>query len=93
MEQVVNKIQKVLDLTKVDNRMAYALAEDDAVREQSRRRSLKYLEQIENEKNRMPEWLWNVLWFVLGMFFWESVPAMVNMVGAILKANGINIYE
>lgn len=90
-EIAYDKFDTLRNKFKEGRALRLALAEDEHVRNESRKRSANYLEEVENEKNHMPEWMWNVLWFILGAFFWESIPGIVGMIDALLKAYGIVI--
>ena len=35
--------------------------------------------QKKYEESDMPQWMWNVLYFFLGCFFWETIPAFVEL--------------
>jgi len=57
--------------------LAEAMLEDDAIRKASQANSYNYLNRIEVEKDRMPEWMWNVAWFILGMLTMISLDSLV----------------
>ena len=88
MDTTAEKLEHMMKLVKTDNPLARAFAEDENVREQSRKRSARYLTMVESEKSHIPEWMWGALWFILGMFFWESVPAFVDLGRFVAKSQG-----
>lgn len=57
-------------------RLVMAMLEDESVRVDSQKRSAEYLDLVEKEKNYMAPWIWNLLFFLLGMLFAMSEPAI-----------------
>jgi len=57
--------------------LATAILEDAASRQASQENSAKYLNRAEEERSRMPEWLWNVAWFILGMLSMISLDSLI----------------
>ena len=57
-------------------KLVLAILEDESVRLASQARSAKYVDLVEKERNHMPEWMWYLLFFLLGMLFTLSEPAI-----------------
>ena len=78
--------EKMINLAKEGRTpLAMAMLEDENVRQASAERSEEYLDLVEKEKNHMPEWMWNVLWFILGAFAWASLPNSIEFVKTTIK--------
>lgn len=46
-----------------------AYQEDEAIKRASEQRSKLYLDKIDKEKDSIPNWLMNLVWFVIGGWF------------------------
>ena len=57
-------------------KLVMAMLEDETVRLASQKRSAEFIDLVEKEKNYMPEWMWYLLFFLLGMLFTLSEPAI-----------------
>lgn len=52
--------------------------EDFSYRQAGKRIAEEYVKKNYEEDN-MPQWMWSALYFFLGMFFWETIPAFVEL--------------
>jgi hypothetical protein len=52
--------------------------EDFSYRQAGKRIAEAYVKK-NYEENDMPQWMWSALYFFLGCFFWESIPAFVEL--------------
>lgn len=52
--------------------------EDFSYRQAGKRIAEAYVKKNYEEDN-MPQWMWSALYFFLGMFFWETIPAFVEL--------------
>jgi len=55
--------------------LAAAFLEDEAVRISSQDRSREYILNKEEDESGMSPWMWNLLYFVLGMIFALTFPS------------------
>jgi len=86
-EEQHDKAKEVLALAEAGRSpLAQAMLEDESVRLASQNRAKAYIDKCEAEKDDMPAWMWNLLYFILGMLFCMSEPAMFNLVWNIIKA-------
>lgn len=53
--------------------------EDFGVRATAEKFARDYLDKKYKQEGEMVEWHWNLLYFILGAFFWESIPAFVEL--------------
>lgn len=58
--------------------LAAAFIEDEGVRLASEERSRAYVLKNEEEDTRMAPWMWNLLWFILGMLFMLTMPPSIS---------------
>ena len=52
--------------------------EDFSYRQIAQKIAQTYVEKKYKESD-MPQWMWSVLYFFLGCFFWETIPAFVEL--------------
>ena len=52
--------------------------EDFSYRQIAQKIAQAYVEKKYKESD-MPQWMWNALYFFLGCFFWETIPAFVEL--------------
>ena len=73
----------------VKSPLAAAFLEDEAVRHTSEQRARDYVMQCEAERNEMPNWMWMLLYFVLGMLFCMTIEPLQHFVMDMIKlSNG-----
>jgi len=84
LKKVINKGDKAA--------IAKALIEDEQVRLASQKRSFEYLNRVENEKNEMPNWMWNALYFALGVLVTLSVPSWSMVLHNVIKYYNGGVY-
>jgi len=58
--------------------LAAAFIEDEGVRLASEKRSRDYVLKNEEEDDTMKPWMWNLLWFILGMLFAFTMPPTIS---------------
>lgn len=51
---------------------------DHSYRQIGKRIAQAYVEK-NYEESDMPQWMWSTLYFFLGCFFWETIPAFVEL--------------
>lgn len=82
-----SKITELKDLIKPNDKkralLAVAILEDEAVRLASQANSKAYL-LMKEKQDKMPEWMWNVFWFMLGMLFLISMENVFWNVGDLI---------
>jgi hypothetical protein len=91
MGQVIEakKVEEILGYAeKGRTALAKALLEDENVRHNNEQRAREHIEEIEAQKNEMPNWMWNLLFYALGMLTAMSEPALFNLIWNWLKAHG-----
>ena len=69
--------------------LAAAFLEDEAVRISSQDRSRKYILNKEEDESGMRPWMWNTLYFVLGMLFALTAPTTLSGVFTFFKNAGM----
>ena len=69
--------------------LAAAFLEDEAVRISSQDRSREYLINKEEDHSGMKSWMWNVLYFALGMLFALTVPSTLSNIITFFKNSGM----
>jgi hypothetical protein len=82
----IKKHEHMLDLA-ANGRSALAAAflEDEAVRLTAQENARDYVLQCEAEKNETKPWVWNVLFFLLGMLFTMSIDPLTRMIWDLIK--------
>jgi hypothetical protein len=58
--------------------LAAAFLEDEAVRLASEKASRQYLLEKEEEETGMKPWMWNLMWFIIGMLFMLTMPPTIS---------------
>ena len=66
-----------------------AFIEDENVRLSSEIRSNDYLLSNKEVDNRIPSWVWNFLWFLLGVFFALTSPPGFSSMIMFFKNGGV----
>ena len=69
--------------------LAAAFLEDEAVRISSQDRSREYILNKEEDESGMSPWMWNVLYFTLGVLFALTVPTTLSSVFTFFKNTGM----
>jgi len=77
-EVIMDKRIKIKHNDAARAKMAKVFAEDDRVRNESQACSESYLDMVDNE-HAMPEWAWNVLFFILGILVTLSLDSILNI--------------
>ena len=72
-------------LSKHRSPLALAFLEDEAVRIAAEKNAEDYVLRKEKEDSGMPEWMWYLLFFLLGMLFCMSITPMQNMITDLMK--------
>ncbi len=86
----VTHITDLKDIIKKNDKgralLATAILEDESVRLASQANSKAYLKEKWEREDRMSEWMWNLLYFALGMLFVISMENVFwNMGDFIIK--------
>lgn len=85
--------EKMSDMNIAINRnrspLAAAFLEDEAVRTSSQDRSREYLINREEDVSGMRPWMWNLLYFALGMLFALTIPSTLSSVFTFFKNSGM----
>jgi hypothetical protein len=82
-----DKVEQMLRLAEEGRTpLARALLEDESVRLAAEKQAGAFLERCEDERDDMPAWMWNLLFFILGLLFAMSEPAIFNLIWNIAKA-------
>ena len=66
--------------------LAMAILEDEAVRLTAQKNAREYVLACEDEKNEMKPWVWNLLFFVLGILTAISIDPSVDLIANLIKA-------
>jgi hypothetical protein len=86
IEDKIIQFEKLKTTLKKENSpVIRAMIEDEAARLASQKRSKEYIDMIEKERNHMPEWIWNLLFFLLGFLIALSEPGIFQMIWSGLK--------
>jgi hypothetical protein len=68
--------------------LASAMLEDESVRLQAEKDARDHLISIEEEEDSVSPWTWNLLFFLLGMLFAMSEPAIFYFIWDLIKIYG-----
>ena len=70
-ENKMEKVRNAIPVMKVNNKaranLVKAMAYDELVRQQSIERSTAYVSHNDSKLNRVPDWMWMLMWFILGV--------------------------
>lgn len=69
--------------------LAAAFLEDEAVRISSQDRSREYILNNEKDHSGMRSWMWNLLYFALGMLVALTVPSSLSNIITFFKNSGM----
>ena len=85
--------QKMIDMniaiSKNRSPLAAAFLEDEAVRISSQDRSREYILNKEEDESGMSPWMWNALYFALGMLFALTAPSTLTSMFTFFKNSGM----
>jgi len=69
--------------------LAAAFLEDEAVRISSQDRSREYILNKEEDNSGMKPWMWNLLYFALGMLFALTIPSALSSMITFFQNSGM----
>jgi len=74
------KAELIVIKTRVNDKaraqLAIAMLEDEELKRKSQDNSMAYLKRKE-EESKIAQWVWNLVWFVMGILFTLSVDGLI----------------
>lgn len=70
----------IREVSSTNNENAASVLEDCSYRIIGRKIATEYLQKKHDEEGEKTQWMWYAGYFFLGCFFWETLPALVDLI-------------